>query len=139
MVDALGNLVDFVLLPGQRHDLIGVAPLLDGVEFEALIGDRAYDSNALRDELEERGAVAVIPPKSNRIEAIEYDVEMYKWRHLVENFFCNLKRFRRLAMRFEKTDASYAAMIYLVSSRLALAYSGFRSRVWPAMASDNQG
>ena len=46
---------------------------------------------------------------------------MYKWRHLVENFFCNLKRFRRLAMRFEKTDASYAAMIYLVSSRLALA------------------
>ena len=121
MVDALGNLVDFVLLPGQRHDLIGVAPLLDGVEFEALIADRAYDSNALRDELAERGAVAVIPPKSNRIEAIEYDVEMYKWRHLVENFFCNLKRFRRLAMRFEKTDASYAAMIYLVSSRLALA------------------
>ena len=137
MVDALDNLVDFVLLPGQRHDLIGVAPFLsapvlslskdyrrtkdDGVEFEALMADRAYDSNALRDELEERGAVAVIPPKSNRIEAIEYDVEMYKWRHLVENFFCNLKRFRRLAMRFEKTDASYAAMIYLVSSRLALA------------------
>ena len=62
MVDALGNLVDFVLLPGQRHDLIGVPSLLDGVEFEALIADRAYDSNALRDELKERGATAVIPP-----------------------------------------------------------------------------
>ena len=48
MVDALGNLVEFVLLPGQRHDLIGVAPLLDGVEFEALIADKAYDSNELR-------------------------------------------------------------------------------------------
>ena len=87
MVDALGNLVDFVLLPGrQRHDLIGVAPLLDGVEFETLIADRAYDSNApvsstgqaLRDELQERGAAVVIPPRSNRVETIAYDVEMSK-------------------------------------------------------------
>ena len=53
MVDALGNLANFVLLPGQRHDLIGVDPLLDGVEFETLIADRAYDSNALREELQE--------------------------------------------------------------------------------------
>ena len=53
MVDALGNLIDFVLLPGQRHDWIGVDPLLDGAEFEALIADRAYDSNAPRDELED--------------------------------------------------------------------------------------
>ena len=95
--------------------------LLDGVEFEALIADRAYDSNALRDELQERGATAVIPPKSNRSDAIDYDREMYKWRHLVENFFCKLKHFRRLAMRFEKTDVSYAAMLHAVSSRLALA------------------
>ncbi len=120
-VDALGNLVKFVLLPGQRHDLIGVPSLLDGVAFEALIAERAYDSNALRAELKERGAMAVIPPKSNRVDEIDYDVEMYKWRHLVENFFCNLKHFRRLAMRFEKTDVSYAAMIHAVSSRLALA------------------
>ena len=62
MVDGLGNLVTFALLPGQRHDLIGVPFLLDGVEFEALIADRAYDSNALRDELKERSATAVIPP-----------------------------------------------------------------------------
>ena len=121
MVDALGNLVRFVLLPGQRHDLIGVAPLLLDVEFESLIADRAYDSNELRAELQERGAMAVIPPRANRIEAIDYDTEMYKWRHLVENFFCKLKNFRRIAMRFEKTDVSYAAMIHAVSSRLALA------------------
>lgn len=63
MVDALGNLIDFVLLPGQRHDLIGVAPLLDGVAFETLIADRAYGSNALGDELQERGATVVIPHK----------------------------------------------------------------------------
>ena len=119
MVDALGNLVDFVLLPGQRHDLIGVAPLLDGVEFDALIADKAYDSNELR--AQGRGVAVVIPPRANRVEVIEYDSEMYKWRHLVENFFCKLKNFRRIAMRFEKTDVSYAAMIHAVSSRLALA------------------
>ena len=96
MVDALGNLVEFVLLPGQRHDLIGVAPLLDGVEFEALIADKAYDSNELRAQLQARGATVVIPPRSNRVDEIEYDSEMYKWRHLVENFFCKLKHFRAL-------------------------------------------
>ena len=78
MVGALGNLVDFVLPPGQRHDLIGVDPLLDGAAFEALIADRAYDSNALRDELEARDAIAVIPPRSNRVDEIDYDREMYK-------------------------------------------------------------
>ena len=121
MVDALGNLVSFVLLPGQRHDLIAAPPLLADVEFEALIADKAYDSNELRAELQGRGATVVIPPRANRVEEIDYDREMYKWRHLVENFFCKLKHFRRLAMRFEKTDVSYAAMIHAVSSRLALA------------------
>jgi transposase len=121
MVDALGDLVNFVLLPGQRHDLIGAPPLLVGVEFEALIADKTYDSNELRAQLPACGATVVIPPRANRVEVIEYDSEMYKWRHLVENFFCKLKNFRRIAMRFEKTDVSYAAMIHAVSSRLALA------------------
>ena len=121
MVDALGNLVRFVLLPGQRHDVIAASSLLLGVEFGALIADRAYDSDQLRDELQARGVTAVIPPRSNRVKPIAYDTEMYKWRHLVENFFCKLKHFRRLAMRFEKTDVSYAAMIYAVGSRLELA------------------
>ena len=93
MVDALGNLVEFVLLPGQRHDLIGVAPLLDGVEFEALIADKAYDSNELRAQLQARGATVVIPPRSNRVDEIEYDSEMYKWRHLVENSFASSSTF----------------------------------------------
>ena len=97
------------------------SPLLVGIEFEALIADKAYDSNELHAQLQARGATVVIPPKSNRTEVIEYDSEMYKWRHLVENFFCELKHFHRIAMRFEKTDVGYAAMIHAVSSRLALA------------------
>lgn len=120
LVDALGNLVRFVLLPGQRHDSIGVEPLLHGVALGALIGDKAFDSDWLRLELDERGALAVIPPNASRAKNIPYDADMYKWRHLVENFFQKIKEFRRIATRYDKTDASFAAMIHLAASFLAL-------------------
>lgn len=116
LVDSLGNLIDFVLMPGQRHDSKGVLPLIEGLTFGAFLGDKAFDSDKLRTALRARGAKAVIPPKRNRIVAIEYDKEMYKWRHLVENFFAKLKEFRRIATRYDKTDTSFTAMIYLVSS-----------------------
>ena len=116
LVDALGNLVRFVLLPGQRHDSIGVEPLITGLEFKALLGDKAFDNNWLRANLNERGAAAVIPSKADRAGRIPYDVEMYRWRHLIENFFCKLKEFKRIAMRADKTDQSFAAMIYLVAA-----------------------
>ena len=60
LTDALGNLVRFVLLPGQRFDTVGVPPLLDGVAFGALIADKAFDSNAIIADLDARGAKAVI-------------------------------------------------------------------------------
>jgi len=120
LVDALGNLARFVLLPGQRHDSVGVAPLIKDVEFDALLADKAFDIDWLRAELNDRGALAVIPPKANRARPIPCDFEMYKWRHLVENFFCNLKAFRRIATRYEKTDESFAAMIYLAGAFRAL-------------------
>lgn len=66
LVDALGNLARFVLLPGQRHDTVGVKPLIDGIDFEALIGDKAFDADWLRTELNERGASAVIPSNGSR-------------------------------------------------------------------------
>jgi len=119
LVDALGNLIRFVLLPGQRHDSIGVEPLISGLDFEALIGDKAFDNNWLRANLNERGAAAVIPSKADRVAYIPHDAEMYKWRHLVENFFCRLKAFRRIATRYEKTDACFAGLINLVATFLA--------------------
>ncbi len=119
MVDALGNLVGFVLLPGQRHDSIGVEPLIEGIAFDASLGDKAFDNDGLRAELDRRGASAV-PPKADRARQISCDFDMYKWRHLVENFFCDLKQFRRIATRYEKTDESYAAMIHLAGTRFAL-------------------
>jgi transposase len=120
LVDALGNLVRFTLLPGQRHDSIGAEPILQDIDFDALLADKAFDNNALRLNLNERGAQAIIPSMPQRNPPIPYDPEMYKWRHLVENFFCKLKQFRRIATRYEKTDASFAAMVYAASTVLAL-------------------
>jgi transposase len=120
LVDALGNLARFVLLPGQRHDSIGIEPLITGAAFEALIADKAFDNNALRAVLNDRGATAVIPSKADRTAPIPHDAEMYKWRHLVENFFQRLKEFRRIATRYDKTDTSFAAAIYLAAAILAL-------------------
>ncbi len=66
------------------------------------------------------GALAVIPAKADRKTPIRHDVEMYKWRRLIENFFQRLKEFRRIATRYDKTDASFAAAIYLAAAFLAL-------------------
>ena len=116
LTDALGNLVRFHLMPGHRFDTLGVAPLIDGVEFGAILADKAFDSNAIIADLNERGAKIVISQHPRRAQPIQIDVEMYKWRHLIENFFSKLKEFKRIAMRACKTDQSFAAMIYLASA-----------------------
>jgi transposase len=116
LTDALGNLVRFVLLPGQRHDTVGVAPLIGDLEFGALIADKAFDSNWIIDELNERGAGIVVSQRPQRSHPLTIDAEIYKWRHLVENFFCKIKEFKRIAMRSDKTDTSFAAMIHLCAA-----------------------
>jgi transposase len=116
LTDALGNLVHFVLLPGQRFDTVGVEPLIKDIEFGGLIADKAFDSNAIIDALNNRGAKIVISQHSRRTTPIKLDVDIYKWRHLIENFFCKLKEFKRIAMRADKTDRSFAAMISLCAA-----------------------
>ena len=120
LVDALGNLVRFVLLPGQRHDIKGVKDLIADVPFKMLLADKAFDVDWLRAELESRNIVAVIPPKASRKRTIPCDFAAYKWRHLIENFFCSLKAFRRIGTRYDKTDTSFSAMVYAASIVLTL-------------------
>ena len=116
LTDALGNLVRFELLPGQRYDTIGVAPLIKGIEFGGMIADKAFDANWIVAELNERGAKVVISQRPKRKAPLDIDQDVYKWRHLIENFFGKLKEFKRVAMRSDKTDTSFAAMIYLGSA-----------------------
>jgi transposase len=115
LLDALGNLIAFVLVPGQRHDVNLVDKLMNGVACGAFLGDKAFDANKVREFLAHNGAEAVIPPRKGTKGADSYDREKYKWRHLIENFFCRIKAFRRIATRYEKTDTCFAAMIYAVN------------------------
>lgn len=108
----LGNLAGFELLPGQRHDTLGVAPLIEGVEFGGLIADKAFDVNWIVEALRRRGAEIVISQHPNRVAPRTIDAETYKWRHLLENFFGKLKDFKRIALRACKTDSSFSAMIH---------------------------
>ncbi len=116
LTDALGNLVRFGLLAGQRYDTVGVAPLIKDIEFGGLIADKAFDANWIVAELDERGAKVVISQRPRRLAPRAIDLDLYKWRHLIENFFCKLKEFKRIALRSDKTDQSFAAMIYLSSA-----------------------
>jgi len=115
----LENLIRLTLLPGQRHDLLGVETVLKAIEFAAFLGEKAFDAHWLRDERGERKASVVIPSKSNRKSQIPHDKEVYKGRHLVEKYFSKIKEFRGISRRYNKTDVSYSANWNLVAGIIA--------------------
>ena len=82
----------------------------------AVLADKAYDADErVRQKLEEKGCMAVIPPKSNRKNPSDYDKDIYKERHLIENFFAKLKQYRAIATRYDKTAQNFLAAIYMAS------------------------
>ena len=85
-------------------------------KIEALLADKGYDADAIREELEKAAVEAVIPAKSNRRESIPHDREKYRWRNLVERLFNKLKNWRRIATRYDKTRESYLGFVNLVSA-----------------------
>ena len=70
--------------------------------------------------LREAGKEAVIPPKCNRTVQREYDIDLYAARHLIENFFCQVKQFRAIATRYDKTARNFLASVYLVATVILL-------------------
>ena len=94
--------------------------LLDFARGEALIGDTGYDSNEFRAELRHREFEAVIPSKPERKTKKPLDRRLYRIRYLVEVFFHNLKRFRAIATRYEKTSRNYLALVQVACSWLWL-------------------
>ena len=78
-----------------------------------LIADRGYDSNAIVNKAESQGMEVVIPPKKNRKNKRKYDEDLYKIRHLVENAFLHLKRWRGIATRYAKNTASFIAAVQI--------------------------
>ena len=105
-VDALGNPIGFHLTGGQACDLEGADVLLPQLEADTLLADKGFDADKrVLEPLAKAGKTAVIPPKRNRKEQREYDKELYKARHRIENFFAKLKLHRSIATRYDKTVA----------------------------------
>ena len=121
LVDALGNPVNFFLTGGEAHDLAGADALLPGMAAETLIADKAFDADErVLEPLAAAGKTAVIPPKANRLVKRDYDRDLYKTRHLIENFFAKLKQFRAIATRYDKTARNFLAAVHLAASAIWL-------------------
>ena len=113
LVDRAGRLVRFTVRPGNAAENLELPTLLDGVQADELIADKAYDTNLIRQALAADGIIAIIPPKANRNFPPSFDKERYIIRHLVENLFADLKQFRGIATRYCKLAESYRAFINL--------------------------
>ena len=117
VVDNAGHAVRLSLTAGQVNDCTQASPMTSELQKgEKLLADKAYDVDALRTEMAERGIDVCIPPKSNRRRPAAYNKETYKNRHHVENFFQRAKRCRRIGTRYEKTARMFMAFIYLFAS-----------------------
>lgn len=87
--------------------------MIEGIAAKVLLADKDYDSDAIVKRAEELGMQVVIPPRSNRKVQREYDKELYKLRHFVENAFMLLKRWRGIATRYAKKAASFLAALHI--------------------------
>ena len=86
---------------------------MDGFRMQCLLADKGYDSDAIVAKAQAQGAQAVIPPRKNRKQHRTYDKALYKLRHLVENAFLHLKRWRGIATRYSKNVASFVAAVQI--------------------------
>ena len=121
LVDAEGRPIRLKLTAGQAHDGRSAADMLDSVQAgHILLGDRAYDSDGLRENLGSRGAWACIKPMPNRINLQPFSAWVYRQRNAVERFFNKLKNFRAVATRYDKTDDNFLASVQLASIRIWL-------------------
>ncbi len=95
--------------------------LLPLIASEKVIADKGFDADQrVIEPLLAAGKEPVIPPKRGRKKARPYDKELYKARHLIENFFCKLKQFRAIATRYDKTARNFLAAIYLAATAIWL-------------------
>jgi len=119
LVDANGLPIVLKLTEGQAHDGRAACDMLGSLAAgNILLADRAYDSDALRQALAERGAWANVKPMPNRRNVPAFSSFLHRYRNLVERFFNKLKHFRAVATRYDKTPENYLASVKLASVRI---------------------
>jgi putative transposase len=116
LADTLGRPLRLRITPGQASDITTAPDLLEGQEAEAVLADKAYDSNDLCDRIAAMKAQAAIPSKRNRKLFIPHDVEIYKHRNRIERCFNRLKHFRRFATRYDRRTIHFSGFVHLAAA-----------------------
>ena len=117
LADAKGRLIAILLTGGEAHDCPVAERLIRRVKPpKRMLGDKAYDSAELREELDERGTRPVIPNRSNRKQPYRFSKCLYKLRWRIESAFNRLKDFRRIATRYDRLARNYLASVCLAAA-----------------------
>jgi transposase len=119
-VSGLGLPARLILTPGQAADSPQAEALIDGLPTAVVVADKGYDSRAVVEAIESRGAEAVIPSLRNRKIQRAYDRDRYRDRNLVERFWHKAKQYRRVATRYEKTAKNYLGFAHVASIMILL-------------------
>ena len=118
LADALGRPLRFLLTGGEMHESRTAQAMLEGVEGDAVIADKAYDSDAIRDTVRAAGMKAVIPSNRSRKRRLRHDKALYRERNRIERCFNKLKHFRRLATRYDRRARHFLAFLCLRQARV---------------------
>jgi transposase len=118
LADSLGRPLRFILTAGQVGDVLMAPALLDGFQAKAVLADKAYDSNALRQIIADSAAEAVIPSNRTRKIIIPHDKIIYRHRNRIERCFNKLKHFRRFATRYDRRAIHFLAFIHLAAAMI---------------------
>ncbi len=119
-MNGAGRVVRLVLTPGQAGDAPQAARLLDGLRPAWVVADTAYDSDAIRARVRRARAKACIKPNPTRKRRKRYDRARYKHRNVIERFFGAIKRFRRVATRYDKKAANFLGFVWLAAVLVGL-------------------
>lgn len=118
LADRFGRPLRFRITAGQAHDITAAADLLKGQVASAVLADKAYGSNDLRELIAGMNATAVIPSKRNRKVFVPHDEAIYKHRNHIERCFGRLKHFRRFATRYERRTIHFTGFVHLAAAMI---------------------
>ena len=120
LADALGRPLRFIITAGQVGDVTTAPALIEGQAGGAVLADKAYDSNAFRNQVAGIGAMAVIPSNRTRKILIPHDTIAYKRRNCIERCFNRLKHFRRFATRYDRRTTHFSGFVHLAAAMIWL-------------------
>ena len=105
--------VRIIVTEGTRADCSQAEDLIEGLKAQHLLADKGYDSDAIIKKAQQQGMNSVIPPRKNRKNQRKYDKHLYRLRHLVENAFLHIKRWRGIATRYAKRLSSFVSAVQI--------------------------